>query len=204
MSAVCLGTQQAINLQSAIDQGSLVKNLIIPKDQSQVTSRFYTTLASRAQGSSRPSGCLHPQQGLDVGPLFTSQGPNRLLGPTPLSRPAALGEPFPPPQVGTAGNCIPNPIHDNLSGNSVPSAISNQPGSVVTHRINRYGRLVPTGGVVPTIPTPEARYGPFVPSNMPPPPVPSRVGIARGKTVEEAKKVRDYGFPPLPSSRPGK
>ena len=81
--------------------------------------------------------------------------------------------------------------------------VGNQRGFLIPHYPGFHGPLMPNAGMAFTAPGLVMPQPPFIPSSMPPPPLPSRVGTARGKTAEEAKKVRDYGFPPLPSSRPG-
>lgn len=196
-----------MNLQSIIDQGTIVKNLIVPRNQGQATSRFYATLASRAQGSSRPGGDVLLSQSCGINtPQFYSQTP----GPINLDCSPTFSEAFTFPNHSNANSHVRKAIQALESGTFVPDTMAiNQQGNLVPHRLNRYGRLVPINNTAlpnpqPVNPQPVNPQRPFLPSNTPPPPIPSRVGTARGKTVEEAKKVRDYGFPPLPSSRPGK
>ena len=199
-----LGTEEAIKLQGIIDQGSLVKNLIIPKDQSQATSRFYATLASRAQGSSRPCGQIHPSRSNGIGSISIPQAYNQVQGSDPFGRPAAFNAAIKPLYVDSFGSHIPGQVHINLSGGFNTHILDSQQGVLIRPSFNSYSGLMPTDHTAATSPTPVVQQFPFVPSSMPPPPLPLRIGTARGKTIEEAKKVRDYGFPPLPSSRPGR
>ena len=194
-----------MNLQSIIDQGTIVKNLIIPRSQGQATSRFYATLASRAQGSSRPGGGALLSQGYGINSINTPEFYSQTPGPITLDCSPTFSEAFPFPNHSNANSHMPKPIQAFQSRTFVPDTMAvNQQGNLVPHRLNRYGRLVPINNTALPKPQPLNPQRPFLPSNTPPPPIPSRVGTARGKTVEEAKKVRDYGFPPLPSSRPGK
>ena len=201
---VFLGTEEAIKLQGIIDQGSLVKNIVIPKDQSQATSRFYATLASHAQGSSRPGGQMHPSRSNDIGSISIPQAYDGVHGSGPFGRPPAFNPAIQPLYVDTFGRHIPSQAHANLSGGFNTHILDSQQGVLIPRRSNSYGGLLPTDHTVAPSPTPVVQQSPFVPSSMPPPPLPSRIGTARGKTIEEAKKIRDYGFPPLPSSRPGR
>lgn len=194
-----------MNLKSIIDQGNIVKNLIIPRKQGQATSRFYATLASRAQGSSRPGGGVLLSQGCDIHSIETPQFYSQTPGLITLDCSPTFGEAFTFPNHSNASSHLPKPIQASQSATFVPHTMANnQQGILVPHRLNRYGRLVPVNNIVPPSPQTVDPQRPFLPSSTPPPPIPSRVGTARGKTIEEATKVRDYGFPPLPSSKPGK
>ena len=198
-----LGTEEAIKLQDIIDQGSLVKNLIIPKDQSHATSRFYATLASHAQGSSRPGGQIHPSRSNGISSISIPQAYDEVHGFGPFDHPTTFKAAINPLNVDGFGRHLSH-VHANLSGDLNAHMLSSQQNILIPHRFNNYSGLMPTDGIGAPSPTPVVQQFPFVPSSMPPPPLPSRIGTARGKTVEEAKKVRDYGFPPLPSSRPGR
>lgn len=194
-----------MNLQSIIDQGTIVKNLIVPRAQGQATSRFYATLASRAQGSSRPGGDVLLSQGRGINSINAPQFYSQTPGPATLDCSPTSSEAFTFPNHSNANSHVPKAIQPLERGTFVPDTMAiDQQGNLVPHRLNRYGRLVPINNTALPNPQPVNPQRPFLPSNTPPPPIPSRVGTARGKTFEEAKKVRDYGFPPLPSSRPGK
>lgn len=193
-----------MKLQGIIDQGTLIKNVIIPKDQSQATSRFYATLASRAQGSSRPAGQIHPSRSNDIGSISIPQTYDKVQESYSSGRPTTFNAAINPLYVNSFGSHIPSQVHVNLSGGFNNHVLNIQQGVLVPHYFNSYNGLMPTDHTAAPSPTPVVPQFPFVPSSMPPPPLPSRIGTARGKTIEEAKKVRDYGFPPLPSSRPGR
>ena len=197
---VVLGTEEAIRLQGIIDQGSLIKNLIIPKDQSQATSRFYATLASRAQGFSRPGGQIHCSRSNNIGSVSMPQAYDDFQGSGPFGRPTASNAAIKPLSVDSFGSRIPSQVQVNSGGGFSTNVLDVQQGVLIPQRFNSHSGLM----TIAPSPIPVVQPFPFVPSSMPPPPLPSRIGTARGKTIEEAKKVRDYGFPPLPSSRPGR
>ena len=197
-----LEMEQASNLQSIMEQAGVMKNIIIPKDQGLATSRLYATLVNCAQGSSRLGGILLPHHASNLGPGFIAHAP----GPFPTATRAhyanGFGESFPPYGSSVNGG-IRHPFHGDFTGGFIPHVIGNQRGFLVPYHSSFYSHLVPNGDNPINVPGPVVQQRPFIPSSMPPPPLPSRIGTARGKTAEEAKKVRDYGFPPLPSSRPG-
>ena len=191
------GTAQAAALRSAIhDAGLATKNHYVSRELGIAIGRLYTLLADRSK-------------------LLTFRG--RTLPPLPI------GPPIRPP-----GNIVPqHPGHafPNYPGSGFPynrgQLFYEHPGGVFTSPLYPGGYFVPQSSNfrpsqssppdnvaystrVPQLPPMPIRQAPpFVPSSMPPPPVPTRIGTARGKTAEEAKKVRDFGFPPLPGSRPG-
>ena len=185
------GTAQAAALRSAIEDIRLAKNHIIPREQSLAIARLYGHLASRSQGASIFAGRTLPP--LPVGPFVHRPG---------SITPQHPGGPF---------------LHPSGSVLPPDAVLIEHPGGVFSspHYPGGYfvphpsGFRPPHGSGHSSIPailssplaSPQARS--FIPSSMPPPPVPTRIGTARGKTAEEAKKVRDYGFPPLPGSRPG-
>lgn len=190
-----LGKELAVALRSAVAEVQTMKNVLISREQSQATSRFYTVLANCAQIFSRPGRSVFPQLNRAFLPHHTGAGFPQPADPT-VSHPPGAG--FPP---------NPGPAYPKQPGIFIP----HHPGGVIYYHSG--GKLplqpvnVTNGPRLPPIvspaalPSPQPR--PSLPSSMPPPPLPGRIGTARGKTVEEAKKVRDYGFPPLPGSRPG-
>ena len=191
-------------MQNNIDQAGIIKNSIISRDQSHATSRLYAILASRAQGSSRRDGGVIPGRPSGNAPTFP-HAPN-LIQTAPLChQPSIIHGSFPPPELDNFGRGYSQQVDSNLSQlnrECIPHFIGDQRGIVVPHQPGVYVQQEPKHALVPVEPRSDIQR-PFVPSSISPPPIPWRVGTARGKTVEEAKKVRDYGFPPLPSSRPG-
>ena len=198
-----LGVKQAANLRSIMGQAGVVKNCIIPKDQSLATSKLYATLARCAQPSSRPSISLIPYHSSVLNSNIGAQAPGPFPMPVVPSHPGGFGEGILPSYGSNINGGLPHPFLGGLHGNFIPHTIGNQRGFLVPHHPGLYGHVMAAGELAPTAPGPVVHQPYFVPSNAPPPPLPFRVGTARGKTAEEAKKVRDYGFPPLPSSRPG-
>ena len=190
---------QAANLNSLMDQAGVIKNSIIPKDQSLATSRFYGALANRARGPSRPGVSLIPFHTNIVAHVPSHPFP----GPPGPQLSNGFGDNYFSSHGININGGIPHNFYGNTHGPPIPYMVGNQRGFLVPHHPGLYNHLPPNGEVVIHGPAPVAQQSPFVPSSMPPPPIPSRVGTARGKTAEEARKVRDYGFPPLPSSRPG-
>lgn len=198
-----LDMKQAANVRSLMDQAGIMKNIIIPKDQALVTSRLYATLSSRAQSSFRPGRTLLPYLASNSGSDVVTQ----VSAPFPTAnfphKSSASGEGFSTSYGGNMNGGIPYHFHGNFGGGFIPHMVGNQRGFLVPHYAGFHGQLMLNGEMAITAPGPVMPHPPFIPSSMPPPPLPSRVGTARGKTTEEAKKIRDYGFPPLPSSRPG-
>lgn len=186
-----------------MDQAGVIKNCIIPKDQSLATSKLYATLARCAQGSSRPGISLNPYHSNVLSSNIDAHAPGPFPMPVVPSHPGGFGESFLPSYGSNINGGPPHPFLGGFHGNFIPHVIGNQRGFLVPHYPGVYGHVMATGELAPTAPGPVVQQRPFVPSSEPPPPLPYRVGTARGKTAEEAKKVRDYGFPPLPSSRPG-
>ena len=174
----------------------VTKNTIISREQSQATARLYAHLASRAQGSSRLAGSIPP----------------RLPGGAFIHHPGNVVSQHPGGAFPHAGSLLPH--HPGTVLIPHPGGVFSSPhypgGIFVPHPsgffppdLGMQGNGPRTNHKVSSNPGPSPQARPFVPSSMPPPPVPTRIGTARGKTAEEAKKVRDYGFPPLPGSRPG-
>lgn len=196
------------------------KNVVIPKGQSQAISRLYNLLANRAKalpalgvpfppfpyGSPvQGPGSARPQY--PVGPAF--HGPGKMIDDLPPGSgffdPHGRFRPFPPgPYIAHPNGVFSSPHYPG--GYIVPQSIGFPPPHPGPHG----HRVLPAHGsgsrldpIVLPDPAPRPQAKPFVPSNMPPPPLPTRITTARGKTAEEARKVRTYGFPPLPGSRPG-
>ena len=195
--------KQAANLRSIMGQAGVIKNCIITKDQGLATSKLYATLARCAQSSSRPGISLIPYHSSVINSNIVAHAPGPIPMPVVPGHSSGFGENFLPPYGSNFNGALLHPFLGGLHGNFIPHMIGNQRGYLVPHNPGFYGHVMTTGELAPTAPGPVVQQTPFVPSSIPPPPLPSRVGTARGKTAEEAKKVRDYGFPPLPSSRPG-
>ena len=198
-----LGVKQAANLRSIMSQAGVIKNCIIPKDQSLATSKLYATLARCAQGSSQPGIGLMPYHSSVLNSNVDAYAPGPVPMPVVPSHIGGFGESFLPSYRSNINGPLPHPFFGGLHGNFIPHMIGNQRGFLVPHHPGLYAHVMAPGELMATMPGPVVQQPPFVPSPVLPPPLPSRVGTARGKTAEEAKKVRDYGFPPLPSSRPG-
>jgi len=203
-----VGTAQGVALRSVISDIGIVKNTIIPQEQSAATALLYKLLSIRAQGSSRlAAGIFATAPGGAFGQYQGNVVPQHPGGAFPhvLQHPGGVhhhhGSIVPPPL-----DLIPHP-------GGVFTSPRYPGGYFVPHNSGFFPPPPPPPGtlgdgsrgnpiILPNpVPHPQARQ--FVPSSMPPPPIPPRIGTARGRTVEEAKKVRDYGFPPLPGSRPG-
>lgn len=191
------GVELAVALRSVVAEAELTKNAFFSRQRSEATSRFYNILANCVESFSMPDSLTLPQQ---HGPV--------------LPQPHLTGDAFPQPTTSIMSHPPVAGIHPRL-GPAYPRQpgifIPHHPGGVVYYHPGGEFPLQPVnvgnGPRLPPIispvarPTPRPRQG--VPSRMPPPPLPGRIGTARGKSVEEARKVRDYGFPPLPGSRPG-
>lgn len=201
-------TAQGVALRSVISEIGIVKNTIIPQEQSAATALLYKLLSIRAQGSSRlAAGIFATAPGGTFGHHQGSVVPQHPGGALPHIPKHLSGVHH------FHGSMIPPPIDLIPHPGGVFTSPRYPGGYFVPHNSGFFPPPPPPPGTLGDgsrsnpiilsnpVPDPQARH--FVPSSMPPPPIPLRIGTARGRTVEEAKKVRDYGFPPLPGSRPG-
>jgi len=208
ISHLIAGTAQGVALRSVISDIGIVKNTIIPHEQSAATALLYKLLSIRAQGSSRlAAGIFATAPGGAFGQYQGNVVPQHHGGAFPhlLKHPGGVHH--------YHGSIIPPPIDLIPHPGGVFTSPRYPGGYFVPHNSGFFPPPPPPPGtlgdgsrsnpiILPNpVPHPQARH--FVPSSMLPPPIPLRIGTARGRTVEEAKKVRDYGFPPLPGSRPG-
>lgn len=202
------GTAQGVALRSVISDIGIVKNTIIPQEQSAATALLYKLLSIRAQGSSRlAAGIFATAPGGTFGQYQGSVVPQHPGGAFPHIPQHLSGVHH------FHGSMIPPPIDLIPHPGGVFTSPRYPGGYFVPHNSGFFPPPPPPPGTLGdgsrsnpiilsnSVPHSQARH--FVPSSMPPPPIPLRIGTARGRTVEEAKKVRDYGFPPLPGSRPG-